>query len=51
MPPKGGRRRRVQIESGAGLGANWSDADYGSAGASIVDKKTATSADLILKVG
>src|SRR5690606_36978808 len=41
---------RVQIESGAGLGSNFSDNDYTQAGANIVPKSTIYQADVILKV-
>jgi len=41
---------RVQIESGAGLGSNFSDNDYTQAGANIVPKSAIYQADVILKV-
>src|SRR5579863_3199409 len=40
----------VAIERGAGLKAGFPDADYGSAGARIVDADQAFGADLVLKV-
>ncbi len=41
---------QVAIERGAGLKAGFPDADYGSAGARIVDADQAFGADLVLKV-
>ncbi len=41
---------RIQIESGAGLGSNFSDDDYKHAGATIVTKPEIYNADIIAKV-
>lgn len=41
---------QIQIESGAGLGSNFADDDYRSAGADIVSKSEIFNADVILKV-
>ena len=40
----------VQIESGAGLGSNFSDEEYKKAGADIVSKSDIYQADVVLKV-
>ena len=40
----------VEIETGAGAAANFPDAQYAAAGATIVDRATAWSADIVLKV-
>ena len=41
---------KVNIEKGAGALASFNDDDYGKAGAQIVDKNTAFSSDVVLKV-
>lgn len=41
---------QVEIESGAGLGSNFGDDDYKSAGATVVSKSEIFNADVILKV-
>jgi len=41
---------QVAIETGAGKGAGFDDADYQAAGARLVEREAAWSADLILKV-
>ena len=41
---------QVQIESGAGLGSNFADDDYKSAGAQVVSKVEVFNSDVILKV-
>ena len=41
---------QVHVESGAGLGSNFADADYRSAGADVVSKSEIYNADVILKV-
>lgn len=41
---------RIRIESGAGLGSNFADDDYRSAGADIVSKSEIFTTDVILKV-
>lgn len=40
----------VNVESGAGVGARFTDEEYKSAGATIVDRGAALGADLVLKV-
>lgn len=40
----------VQVESGAGSAAHYTDADYGEAGATLVDRAAALAADIVLKV-
>lgn len=40
----------VQVEAGAGQAANYSDADFEAVGATMVDRKTAFNAELVLKV-
>lgn len=40
----------VQVESGAGLNSFFSDENYKEAGATLVDKNTAYTADIVLKV-
>ena len=40
----------VQVEAGAGQAANYSDADFEEVGATMVDRKTAFNAELVLKV-
>ncbi|TZF86507.1 alanine dehydrogenase (plasmid) [Pedobacter sp. BS3] len=43
---------QVYIESGAGMGANFSDKDYSEQGARIIyDKKEIFAADIIIKIG
>lgn len=41
---------QVQVESGAGLGSNFADDDYKSAGAEVVSKVEVFNSDVILKV-
>lgn len=41
---------QVQVESGAGLGSNFADDDYKSAGAQVVSKVEVFNSDVILKV-
>lgn len=41
---------QVYVETGAGLGSNFADADYRSAGADVVSKSEIYNADVILKV-
>lgn len=40
----------VHVERGAGAGANFPDAQYEAAGATLVDRQTAWAADIVLKV-
>ncbi len=40
----------IRVESGAGLGAGFADADYESSGAKLVDAATAWGAELVIKV-
>lgn len=42
--------KAVLIEKGAGVGANFSDAEYEAAGATLVDKVQAMNADVVLKL-
>ncbi len=41
---------QVEVERGAGVAASYPDAQYEAAGATIVDRKAAWSADIVLKV-
>ncbi|VDM57061.1 unnamed protein product [Angiostrongylus costaricensis] len=45
-----GKGFNVQVENGAGTGACWTDEEYVSQGAKIVDNKAAFQADIVLKV-
>lgn len=45
-----GKGFEVQVETGAGLAAHFTDADYTAAGASIVDNKTALAMGIVVKV-
>lgn len=40
----------VQVEKGAGAGARWSDEEYVSHGAKVVETDAALKADIVLKV-
>ena len=40
----------ITVETGAGHGSSFPDASYEASGASIVDRNTAWSADIVLKV-
>ncbi len=45
-----GKGFEIQVEAGAGLAAHFSDTDYTSAGASIVDRKAALSTEIVARV-